>query len=235
MYVRFRQRNSRLLLSLVQTRRVDGKATKEHVATLPSVRVDPTVDERIRFWQRIHERLANLSNRVGAEDQRKALEPIHRRVPMVTLDEQRDLQLRNAEADERFWSSIRDMNKAAAADFKGLVATTQRAAASMESAAKDADAKIAAAKERKERIGRGESVEGGLGKPLDFAAAVRFLGDQGFTARDIRDMVDVANVPEDVFAEFIREKQEAICHQKRAKVMPEIRRWLRKRIDRSSR
>jgi hypothetical protein len=29
---------------------------------------------------------------------------------MVTLDEQRALQLRNAEADERFWTQLRDMH-----------------------------------------------------------------------------------------------------------------------------
>jgi predicted N-formylglutamate amidohydrolase len=55
------------------------------------------------FWQKLHERLAKLSNRVDAAAQGKVLAEVHSRVPMVTADEQRALQLENAEAEARFW------------------------------------------------------------------------------------------------------------------------------------
>ena len=45
---------------------------------------------------------------------------------MVTLDEQRTLQLRNAEADEQFWRNIHDMHAGTVEDHKGLAATAER-------------------------------------------------------------------------------------------------------------
>jgi hypothetical protein len=45
---------------------------------------------------------------------------IHARIPMVTLDEQRALQLRNAEADERFWTQLRDMHAGTVEEHKEL-------------------------------------------------------------------------------------------------------------------
>ena len=47
---------------LVETRRIDGKVRHEHVASFGSVEVPPSVEDRITFWQRLHERLAKLSN-----------------------------------------------------------------------------------------------------------------------------------------------------------------------------
>jgi hypothetical protein len=66
MFVRFRQNNSRLQVSLVETSRIDGKVRHEHIASIGSVDVLPSVEDRLAFWQRLHERLAKLSNRVDA-------------------------------------------------------------------------------------------------------------------------------------------------------------------------
>jgi hypothetical protein len=41
---------------------------------------------------------------------------VHAKVPNVTADEQRDLQLANAQGDERLWSSLRDLHEGTAAD-----------------------------------------------------------------------------------------------------------------------
>jgi hypothetical protein len=58
-------------VSLVETRRVDGKVRQEHIAGLGSIEVPPSVADRITFWQRLHERFAKLSNRVDAATQTK--------------------------------------------------------------------------------------------------------------------------------------------------------------------
>jgi hypothetical protein len=110
MFVRFRQTANRLQVSLVETRRVNGKVRHVHVASLGSIEDPSSVAERIAFWQKLHERLARLSNRIGAEMQATIFGKVHQRIAMVTPDEQRALQLENAEADENFWSSLQGMN-----------------------------------------------------------------------------------------------------------------------------
>ncbi len=78
-------------VSLIETRRVDGRVRHQHIASFGSVGAPPSVEDRLTFWQRLHERLAKLSNRLDATAQAKLLGEIHTRIPMVTLDEQRAL------------------------------------------------------------------------------------------------------------------------------------------------
>jgi len=47
------------------------------------------VAARIEFWRGLHERLAQLSNRLDAETRGKVMVAVHARVPMVTSEEQR--------------------------------------------------------------------------------------------------------------------------------------------------
>src|SRR6516165_7986032 len=115
MFVRFRQSGRRLQASLVETRRLDGKVRHEHVASLGSTVIAPSVSDRIAFWQNLHERLARLANRIDAGTQAKILGAVRDRIPMVTMEEIRALQLENAEADERFWSGLQDLHESTAA------------------------------------------------------------------------------------------------------------------------
>ena len=81
---------------MVETRRENGRVRHEHVASLGSIEMLPSVAARIEFWRGLHERLAQLSNRLDAETRGKVMGAVHARVPMVTPDEQRALQLENA-------------------------------------------------------------------------------------------------------------------------------------------
>jgi hypothetical protein len=179
MFVRFRQTSQRLQASLVETRRIDGKVRHEHIAGLGSVEMPLSVEGRLAFWQRLHERLAKLSNRVDAVMQGKLLGDIHVRIPMVTLDEQRALQLRNAEADEQFWTNIHDMHAGTVEGHKGLATTAERKIAEGEAEMAKAASHRDAAKERRERLQRGEDVPGGLGKPLTREDAERIMREPG--------------------------------------------------------
>jgi hypothetical protein len=58
MFVRFRETRNRLQVSLVEARRIDGKARHEHVAGLGSIEMPPSIADRIAFWNRLHQRLA---------------------------------------------------------------------------------------------------------------------------------------------------------------------------------
>lgn len=127
MFVRFRAGRRRLALSLVETKRVDGKVRHEHVATLGSIETPLTMRGRITFWARLNERLTALGSRLGSEDEIKIMDAVHARVPIPTVDERRELKLQNAKADERTWSALRDMNAAQAHDQEALGVTAKAA------------------------------------------------------------------------------------------------------------
>jgi hypothetical protein len=79
MFVRFRQTLSSLQVSLVETRRIDGKVRHEHVAGLGSIVEPMTVADRVAFWSALYQRLAKLSNRIDAEAHAKVLGSVHAR------------------------------------------------------------------------------------------------------------------------------------------------------------
>jgi hypothetical protein len=191
MFVRFRQTPYRLKVSIIETRRIDGKVRHEHIASLGSIEVPPSVADRIVFWQRVNERLVKLSNRIDPATQGKIRGDLHARVPMVTADEQRALQLENAEADERFWSSLHDMNQEQVDGHKALAASVKSKIAAGQTEATKAATNAAAARERVERIKKGDDVQGGLGKPIDYRA---ILHKAGMTDGDIRECMDMAKL-----------------------------------------
>ena len=193
MFPRFRQTDHRLQVSLVETRRTAGKVRHEHVASLGSVEWPPSVELRLAFWQRLHERLAKLSNRVDAAAQAKILGAVHARIPMVTLDEQRALQLENARSDERWWETIHDMHAGTVADHKGLATTVERKVAEGQAGMVDAAAKREVAKERRERLERGEDVPG-LGKRLTSEDVERILREAGVDPQHCSDVNELSNL-----------------------------------------
>jgi hypothetical protein len=184
MFVRFRQTRSRLQCSLIETRRLEGKVRHEHIASLGAIEIPPSVADRFAFWGALHQRLARLANRVDDETKYKLIGQVHERIPIPSAEEQRQLQRENAEADERFWSSLQSMQADRAAGQRELIATAQRAASEDEAGATNAGAHAERAKERLAKIERGEDVTGGLGKPVDLEA---FLLANGFTKARLRE------------------------------------------------
>jgi hypothetical protein len=89
MFVRFRQSRRRLQCSLIETRRVDGNVRHEHIASLGTIEIPPSIADRVAFWAALHPRLFKLSNRIRAGAQGKVIGQIHDRIPMPTVDEQR--------------------------------------------------------------------------------------------------------------------------------------------------
>ena len=95
MFVHFRETPYGLAMSVVENRRENGKVRHEHVVSLGSIETPPSVAARIEFWRELHERLAELSNRLDAETRGKVMGAVHARVPMVTPDEQCDAEGRS--------------------------------------------------------------------------------------------------------------------------------------------
>src|SRR4051794_40160558 len=93
MFVRFRTARRRLQASLIETHRVAGKVRHEHVASLGAIAAELSVADRIEFWRQLHQRLERLGNRFDAEAKAKLLGEVHARIPMVTIEEMRTLQI----------------------------------------------------------------------------------------------------------------------------------------------
>ena len=175
MFVRFRQTARRLQVTLSATRWDAGKVRDEHVGGLGSVPLSPATADRIVFWIKLHQRLAALGNRVDATQRGAILTAIHARIPMPTMDDHQAVQLEHARADARFWETFADMQAERIEGNKGLLATAQRAIAEGEPLAADAAAKAKAAKDRLERVEKGEAVAG-IPAPLTRADLLRLSG-----------------------------------------------------------
>jgi len=92
----------RLLVSLIENRRTDGKVRQEHIADfgaidghlLHSFYAEPhdavsswsirSICARLAFWNDLEERLARLSNRISAEEADKLRAAVHARIPKPT-------------------------------------------------------------------------------------------------------------------------------------------------------
>lgn len=112
MFVRFRERNDRLLVSLVETHRRNGKVRQEHVADLGSIEHEPTIEARMTFWRQLHERLNRLSNRVDPAKVGHILGAVHARVPMATADELPTARAARIERNLKFWRGHREFAQA---------------------------------------------------------------------------------------------------------------------------
>ena len=193
MFVRFRAARRRLQASLIETRRIAGTVRHEHIASLGSIAIAQSVADRVAFWQALHQRLGRLANRLDAAAHAKVLGEVHARVPMAMVEEIRALQLENAEADERVWQGLAEMQTGQAEGNRQLATAAERKAAEAKAQAENAGAAAEAARGRIERLKRGEAVSGGLGKPVDIE---RLLREAGMTAAQIKDCRRTALIAE---------------------------------------
>ena len=71
---------------------------------------------------------------------------------------------------------MRDMGSASVEEHKALISRAETRIAEHATTAAEAEERAQAAKDRLERIRRGESVPGGLGKPFDVERALKAAG-----------------------------------------------------------
>ncbi len=110
---------------------------------------------------------------------------------MATIDELRALQLENAEADSRFWEMLGDMQREQAQGQRGIAKKAEQHAVDFQSEAESADAHAATAKERVDRLKRGEPIAGGYAKPFD---PIQCLREWGFTRADIKRLQAIGEI-----------------------------------------
>ena len=107
--------------------------------------------------------------------------------------------------DARFWESLRDMHEGTAKDHQGFAAEIERKAREGHAAATQAAENAAKAQDRLAKLRRGEAVTGGALRPLDAYQAYQILRDAGCTERDIAHALDVAELSETEFDEYVAE------------------------------
>ena len=191
MFARFRTLSCRLQVSIVETRRVDGQVRQEHIAGLGAARLPLSPETRLQFWEKLYPRLARLANRLDDVAQAKILGVVHQRIPMVTGDERRGLQLAAARDEAKFWEVMRESNEEMSRGQRALATAADRGSAATKQAAENAAKHVAAAKDRIARLERGEDI-GGTTK-TDMQQLCRSIG---ITDSDIRHYGVVSRIHE---------------------------------------
>jgi hypothetical protein len=224
MFVRFRQQRHRLGASLVENRRVDGKVRAEHIGSLGSVDADISVRERIAFWGALPDRLEALGNRVDKQEHLRIYDAVHARIPAVTEEDIRSVQEESAGDDHKFWDVLHGLYASHIEGQKALVASATAKIAEMEPGAADASEHASAARERMEKIKRGERVAGGIGKRIDFDAVLKAAG---FTPGQMRRMALFGRLTDAEFKTMLARSKAVEASDKAAE--REARRILRAR------
>ena len=194
MFIRFRSHVRRLQVSIVETRRADGRVRHEHVAGLGSIEVALTVAGRLAFWKGAHERFARLGNRIDGETRGRLMGVVHERIPMVTPEEQQALQREDLEADEKFWADLHDLHAGTVEDTKGLATKVERNIAKGQAELAKAAERRDAARAARERLDRGEDVVSGLGKRMTSRDLVKIMKDAGWKPADFRNAARLGEI-----------------------------------------
>jgi len=113
---------------------------------------------------------------------------------MVTIDDMRAVQRENAEADEKFWSGLQGMNTEQAEGHKELAAKSARLAADADAGAAAAAERASVAKDRIERLAKGEDVKGVIGLPRPREDYEKILMGAGWSRDDINFSVALAGL-----------------------------------------
>jgi hypothetical protein len=169
MFARFRQVRARLTVSIVEAVRAGTKVRQSHVASLGSVPFPPSPADRVRFWIKVHQRLATLSNRLDEATQLAILTTLDARIPIPTAEDQEAARTSGREANAALFATLRDKHRA--------LADLHRREAERETAAGDAV----------------DQLEGSYAsRPMTRAEMRRFLKSIGVSAAELRHCQDFA-------------------------------------------
>jgi hypothetical protein len=167
MHIRSRLQHHRLQISLVQTRRINGKVRQEHIATLGSVPPDMTAADRVAFWTKVHPRLNRLSDLLNPAILAKVLGELHAKVPMVAIGDTSLAahKIGIAEHNANIWTAIWDNTLADMDGKRKLIAKFSAAVAQLEKLASDAAGYAEQDRAKVQRLKAGEDVD--VGKALE--------------------------------------------------------------------
>jgi hypothetical protein len=181
MFTRFHQTPRRLQVSLIETRRVDGKVKQEHVASLGSIATEPTAADRLAFWTRLFQTLGRLSNRLDTAAQRTIFDAIHARIPMPAQDEVTAGKLDAMQASIGQWEFIESLHRDGVEEQTFRLKDAQKKLAVHQAELAAASDKANSARDRMRRIEAGENIA--ADRPMTLKQLAASLG---WTAADQR-------------------------------------------------
>jgi hypothetical protein len=172
-FARFRQVRARLNVSVVEAVRDGTKVRQRHVASLGSVPLAHSATDRAKFWVKLHQRLAALSNRLDDKARYQIMGAVHARIPMPTVEDQEAPKAAGREANAGFFGALRKMHRDEAKLYK------------------DASEKMA------EAAGAVDAVENAnANRVMTHDDYRKFLQEAGFSNVELRQMRDLAKLVE---------------------------------------
>jgi hypothetical protein len=97
--------HQRLEVSIVETRRENGKVRQQHISSLGSYDLHGGLRERERFWIDCEDRLGRLANRIGPEMDRLR-QTIAARIPPLTDEDRAAMNAAAWDQLEGWWSGM---------------------------------------------------------------------------------------------------------------------------------
>jgi hypothetical protein len=230
MHIRSRLHHRRLQISLIDTRRIDGRVRQEHVAALGSVPPDMSVQDRVAFWTKLHPRLSRLDNRLDPSTRARIMGELHKIVPMVPPDAAIAGKVETAKRNVKTSTAPREMFQATINEQKAMLVKLQRDIAAGEAhVAEMADA-VKRDEDKLSRLEAGEDVP--VAKELDAAAIRALLKEVGWTRSDEHRARRMAMLDEEGHAELIAELRRVVLHDDRRHARA-LTRVLRRQRDRA--
>jgi hypothetical protein len=174
----------RLLVSLIENRRVNGRMQQEYVADLGAIDghmlpgfyagIDPTIvgqitadgwssaslEMRLDFWQNLNRILSRLSNRIDAATQQKIMDAINARISLPEIDEIERTPLRRAEHELATAENNRTSTLECVETHKQLAAHALRAAKNWQEHAEREAQQIALWRAEINRLKMGKPIAG---------------------------------------------------------------------------
>jgi hypothetical protein len=174
---------------VVEAQRKAGHSSPVHIATLGSIVHNPTTEQRMAFWTKVHQRLGTLSNRIDIKAQSVLMESIHKRVPIPTQADQQITIVEAVKADVNFRNIMADMHDEKLAGLYSLVALTEKQIKAIEPLAKDARENANIAQDHLARAEKGEMVP--TSPPM---TREQIMKAGGWTERDMQHMMRLAEI-----------------------------------------
>jgi hypothetical protein len=203
MHIRSRLHHRRLQISLIDTRRVEGKVRQQHVASLGSIPPGMTVQDRVKFWTQLHPRLSRLDNRLGPAERARIMGELYAVVPMVPINDaiagKVDVARRNMDTSTR----LRDMFQETVDNQKVMLAKLQRDIAEGEAQVAKMDEAVKRDEHKLNRLEAGEDVP--VVTELDYGAVRAICKKAGWTRSMFHRAALMARLDDEGFQEYLDE------------------------------
>jgi hypothetical protein len=164
MFLRFRQINCSLCVSIVETQRTNGIVRQHHRASLGTVstaqppdgfqwspaRPWEVIKARSAIWRTLHDAIARLN--VDPATSKKLMTALQVRVPYPTEEQRGGAELAEAEHDAAFWEDMRGSTTKLIGCHENALAVHQREIAELKTSAVREAATAESAKAKAKRL-----------------------------------------------------------------------------------